>query len=152
MSVEPRIKAAAIVVHQRAHAEAALAAAEELARPVVLLSPPGAAAYLGAAYFQAMIARAVSDHPGARVLAVLDCGERAGDALGALRQGIAAVCFRGPPEVAGRLREIARQQGATVLEARPDALDLAAVDDAAGACRKWLESWQGAGDARPSLQ
>ncbi len=139
MSETPHALAAAIVVHERAHAEAALAAAEERGQPVVLLSPPGAAAYLGAAYFQAMIAQTLSEHPGVEVLAVLDCGERAGEALGALRQGIEAVCFRGPPAVAGRLRDIARQQGARVLEARPEALDLAAVDDAASACRKWLE-------------
>lgn len=139
MSETPLATAPAIVVHQPAHAEAALAAAEELARPVVLWSPPGAAAYLGAAYFQAMIARALSAHPGAQALAVLDCGERAGDALGALRQGLGAVCFRGSGALAGKLREIARQRGALVLEARPEALDLAAVDDAAGACRKLLQ-------------
>jgi len=152
MSVEPRLQAAVIVVHERAHAEAALAAAEELARPVVLLSPPGAAAFMGAAYFQAMIARAMSDHPGARVLAVLDCGERAGEAMGALRQGIEAVCFRGPAAVAGKLRDIARQQGAAVIETRPDALDLAGVDDARGACRNWLRKSAEAGEARSSLQ
>lgn len=139
MSVEPRLRAAAIVVHQRAHAEAALAAAEELGQPVVLLSPPGAAAFMGAAYFQAMIAQALSAHPGARVLAVLDCGTRAGDAMGALRQGIEAVCFQGPPEVTGRLGEIARRQDATLIEARPDALDLAGVEDAGEACRDWLK-------------
>ncbi len=138
MSDTPRIKTAAIVVHQPAHAEAALVAAEELERPVVLLSPPGAAAFMGAAYFQAMIADAMNAHPGVAVTAVLDCGDAAGLALGALRQGIGAVCFRGAPEVAARLREIAKQGRALVFEARPEALDLAGEDAAEGACRKWL--------------
>src|SRR5690606_24963916 len=38
-----------VVVHDRAQAEAALQAAAELARPVVLMSPPGFALYTGAA-------------------------------------------------------------------------------------------------------
>jgi len=141
MSQNPPLHgAAAIVVHERAQAEAALALAEKLGVPVALWSPPGAAAYMGAAYFQAMLADALNAHPGAVVTPVLDCGERAGDARGALRQGIKAVCFQGTPKVAAKLRDMARQRGAMVLEARPEALDLAGVEDAESACRNWLEN------------
>lgn len=132
------LKAAAIVVHELAHVETALAAAARAGRAVVLLSPRGASAYMGAGYFRAMIETGRRMHPAAEAVAVLDCGDRAGDAMGALREGIEVVCFRGDPAVATKLAEMAAQSGAAVIEARPEAFDLAGVDDAANACRTWL--------------
>ena len=49
-----------IAVHSQAQAEAVLAAATRAGRPVVLASPPDAAACLGAGMFRAMVAAAES--------------------------------------------------------------------------------------------
>ncbi len=53
----------AVIVHNLAHTRAALAAASALEAPVTLMSAPGAAAYLGAGYFQAMIEEARAEFP-----------------------------------------------------------------------------------------
>ncbi|HUT48662.1 MAG TPA: hypothetical protein VM325_04940 [Alphaproteobacteria bacterium] len=116
-----------IAVHTQAQAEAALAAAARAGRPLVLTSPPDAAAYIGAGMFRAMVAAARRSHPQARSLAVLDCGARAGDAMGALREGIEVVCFRGDPEVAARLADMAEQVGARVVTELIVTLDLAGL-------------------------
>jgi acyl-CoA reductase-like NAD-dependent aldehyde dehydrogenase len=113
-----------IVVHTAAQATAALAAAARAGRPVVLASPPDAAASMGPGMFRAMVAAARQAEPRARSLAVLDCGARAGDAMAALREGIEAVCFRGDKEVAAKLADMAEQSGARLLTALDAALDL----------------------------
>ncbi len=128
-----------IVVHCRAHAEAALAAAAALVRPVTLISPAAAAGYLGAAYFQAMVRQAAACHPAVHS-AVLDCGHAPGRALGALRQGVAAVVLRGEEQVLARIADIAVQRGARLEAADLPALDLGTLPPAAwgGACHDWL--------------
>jgi len=118
-----------IVVHTQAQAVAALAAAARAGRPVVLASPPGAAAAMGAGLFGAIVAAARAAHPEARSLAVLDCGDRAGDAMGALREGIEAVCFRGAADVAAKLAEMAAGSGARVVAELAVSLDLAGSAD-----------------------
>lgn len=130
--------ARAVIVHDLEQARAALAVAAVLDAPVLLLSPPGAAAYMGAGYFKAVAAAARAEHPSARVVAVLDCGEARGHVLAALRAGVDAVCFRGGGATAARLADIAAQAGAGFYRKPPKALDLAGVDDAEAACRAWL--------------
>lgn len=128
----------AVVVHSLAHAEAALTAAAGLGVPVVLLSPPGAAAYMGAGYFRALVAQALARQPGATATAVLDCGDAAGDVMAALREGLKSVVFTGPDKVAARLADIARQSGSALLRDRSAALDLAGEPEPLAACRRWL--------------
>ena len=132
------LNAAAIVVHEPAHVEIALAAAARADRAVVLLSPRGASAYMGAGYFRAMIETGRRMHPAAEAVAVLDCGDRAGDAMGALREGIEVVCFRGDPAVAAKLAEMAAQSGAAVIEEIREVFDLAEVTDPAAAIDEYL--------------
>lgn len=127
-----------VVIHSKAHAEAALAAAEEAGKPVALLSPPAAAKSWGAAYFNALIAAARGAHPAAESVSILDCGAAAGHALGAIREGVEAVCFTGQPEVGAKLRDIAAQAGVGFLDARPDACDLQHESDPAAICRRLL--------------
>jgi acyl-CoA reductase-like NAD-dependent aldehyde dehydrogenase len=127
-----------IVVHTAAQARAALASATRAGRPVVLASPPDAAASMGAGMFRAIIAAAREAEPRARSLAVLDCGDRPGDAMAALREGIDAVCFRGDPEVAAKLAEMAEQAGARVLTALTVSLDLAEADEPEAAVSAYL--------------
>jgi len=126
-----------IAVHSQVQAEAALAAAARAGRPVVLAGLPDAAAGMGAGMFRAMVAAARETHPQARSLAVVDCGVRAGDAMAALREGIEVVCFRGDPEIAAKLSEMAEQSGARVVTALTVSLDLAGLaepEDAVIAC------------------
>jgi len=60
------------VVYDLAQARLTLAVAETLGVSVILVSPPGAAASMGAGYFQALVARAGGDHPRVSVTAMLD--------------------------------------------------------------------------------
>lgn len=133
----------AITIHSLRHARAAAAAASETGKPLLLLSAPFAAAYTGPGWFGA-VARQVSDEfPDARVTAALDCGDRPGHALAALRHGLKTIRYDGPANAA--VTDIARRNRATVLRDRPPALDLhecAAFDDdiqLRQACRQWLE-------------
>ena len=66
--------------------------------------------------------------PAARAGALLDCGDDAGAAQAALREGVEEIVFSGPDEVRERLADIARGRGSRVHRNRPPAaLDL--VDD-----------------------
>jgi hypothetical protein len=132
------MKARAVIIHELAHARAALAAAAELGVPVELWSAPGAAAYAGAGWFDAVLRAARNHAPAAVFTGVLDCAERADLVQAALRQGLNHVCFRGTKAVAARLAEIARQHGATLHGRVPAALDLLYADDPLAACRAWL--------------
>ena len=61
----------------------------------------------------------------AEAVFVLDCGDDAGAAQGAIRAGIETAIFSGRADVAERLTAIADAGGLRLLTARPDAsLDL----------------------------
>ena len=130
----------AVIVHSLADARAALAAAADLGVPVTLASAPGAAAYAGPGWFQEVVAQAAAEVPRADCQAVIDCGERAGDVLLALRLGLERVRFTGKKDAAKKLAAIAEQQGATLITGRLEALDLRGAADPAAACRDWLAS------------
>jgi hypothetical protein len=132
------MKVRAVIIHELAHARAALAAAAELGVAVELWSAAGAAAYAGAGWFDAVLRAAGNQVPSAVFMGVLDCDDRADLVQAALRQGLKHVCFRGPKAVAARLADIARQGGAALYRKRPRALDLCGRADADAACRAWL--------------
>ena len=121
-------------------AVAEVAAAEGC--PVTVTTPPGAAAWLGAGWFTAALARCRADVPEADLRASLDAGERAGDVLAALRAGVADVIFVGRADVAARLAALAEVQGARVHRRRPCALNLTArtPTDAAARVRARLRN------------
>jgi len=133
-----RVLPRAVIVHGHPHAHAALRAAVAADVPIALWSAPGAALYTGAGWFDALIRRAAKDMPGARFIAVLDCADRADLAQAALRQGVTQICYRGSPDLARRIADIAGQYGATLHRKMPLALDLLHVDDPFAACRVWL--------------
>jgi hypothetical protein len=121
--------APAIVVHSLAHAVAALEAAAQAGRAVLLLSAVDAGLSAGAGWWREAIAAARASVPAAQVAvqsaALLDCGEDASAAQSALREGIEAIVFTGPAAVAERLADIARQRGSELRRERPEAaLDL----------------------------
>jgi len=128
----------AVIVHSLADARAALAAAAALGVPVTLASAPGAAAYAGPGWFKEMTALAAAELPQAACEAVIDCAERPGDVLLALRLGLRQVRFTGKTAVARKLAAIAAQHGATLVTGRLEALDLRGAADPLAACRDWL--------------
>ena len=79
-----------------------------------------AAAGMGVAYFLEMIAEARRAVPSVPSLAVLDCGDAPGLALGALRMGAEAVRLEAPPMVLAKVSDIAAQTGAKLIPADED--------------------------------
>lgn len=130
--------APAVVVH--APAEAALALALAGPAGVVLLSAPGAAGSLGAAWFQAIVAAAAAASPGVAHLAVLDCADAPGPALVAIRAGLRAVVLA-PCPASAAVAAAAAGCGAAVWTARPPALDLGRLDLARPGARAKLAGW-----------
>ncbi len=128
----------AVVIHEWAHARAALAAAAACGRPLILLSAPGAAAYAGAGWFAALVDRTMAEFPGVAATPLLDCGDRPDLVQAAFREGLRNVCFHGSESVARRLADIGRSWNATLHRRRPPALDLLVERDPEEACRRWL--------------
>lgn len=128
----------AVIVHHIGHVRAALTVAATAGRRASLFSPDGASATLGAGYWAALEGLARTEFPGAEFILVLDCGDRAGDALAALRAGCTAIRFVGAPDVAGKLADIAGQQGAGVIDDPLPETDLHGLDDTAAACRSLI--------------
>ncbi len=137
---KPADRPRTVVIHSLAHARAALAAAAKAGAGVRLRSAPNAAAYAGAAWFQEVVQQAGDAYPGVAVEASLDCGDHAGLALGALRQGIRLVRFTGPRAVRERIAAIASGCGGALDRDRRRALDLGRVAerDAETALEDWL--------------
>lgn len=115
---------AAFIVHSLAQLRAALAAGAASGRSILAVSAPSASAYAGASWFAALIAAGKAEFPDVALTPILDCGDRAGDALAALGLGLRHLVFTGHAEAAARLARIAAESGATILDRRPDALDL----------------------------
>ncbi len=130
---------ACFTVHAKPHVLAALHAGDASARPVTVVSAPGAGAYAGPEWFLAMVRQASAEFPQVRLTAMLDCGDRAGDALRALNAGVQDIIFNGHPEAARRLSDIAAELGACIHARRPPSLDLGDEADAARAAVRWCE-------------
>ncbi len=127
------------VVYALADARAALQAAKELDAAITLVSPAGAGAFGGSAWFCELIAQARNAVSGATFDSVFDCASEAGDALAAIREGVTAIRFDGPDEVRRKVEDIAAKSGSTLAEidyAR--ALDLNECADPLATCRAWL--------------
>jgi len=111
-----------IIIHSLAHAVAALNAAAEAGRPIILASAPDAGIYEGPGWFRELVGATRGAVPAARFSAMLDCGDDAGAAMAAVRAGIDAIVFTGRADVAARLGDTAAQAGARLLTARPAAI------------------------------
>jgi hypothetical protein len=89
------------------------------------MSAPSAGIYAGPGWFRAVVDAARAAAPTADAVFVIDCGDDAGAAQGAIRAGIETVVFTGRADVARRLNAIAKAASLHVLTARPEAsLDL----------------------------
>ncbi len=123
-----------LVVHGLDHVRAAL----RPGRPVILLSAPGAAGFAGCLWWRGLIELGRTEFPGAVLDDVLDCADSPGHCMAALRAGQLRLVLHPACPAFGAVTAAAATRGATVLPARPPALDLAAP----GAGRKladWLQ-------------
>lgn len=127
-----------VIVHSLEQARAAAGVAAELGVALTLATAPGAAAYLGAPWFRELLAMVRREHPELEIAGILDCGDRPGAVMAALRQGVEAVRFSGPRRTAAALGEIADGYGARLVTGRLTARDLLDEADPAAACRAWL--------------
>jgi hypothetical protein len=117
-----------VVAHTGQQARLALAAAGP--RGLLLLSAPGAAGSMGAAWFLALVAQA-REALGAEApphWAVLDCGNAPGFALQALRAGAAVLVLDPAVPAFAAVAAAAASVGAVVWAERPTALDLGRLD------------------------
>ncbi|HEY4251969.1 MAG TPA: hypothetical protein VGM87_12230 [Roseomonas sp.] len=140
MGQQNRAAPAAVVVHDAAQAQAAIAGAGS--RGVLLLSAPGAAGSLGAAWFAAIT--------GGHRPAALDCGADPGHALAALRFGFRLLVLAPDIPAFAAVAGAAAACGATLLTARPEALDLVGWDLSRPAALDALARWLAAHDSRPA--
>ena len=129
MAMTADATAACFTVHSLAHLRAALSAGAASGRPVVALSAAGASAFAGAGWFAALVEQGRAEFPDVALTAMLDCGDRGGDVLAALKLGLRHVIFTGHAEAAVRLGDIASRTGASIVAARPPACDLINAKD-----------------------
>jgi fructose/tagatose bisphosphate aldolase len=130
-----------IIVYSLEQARAAAEAAMASGVPIILMSAPGMAGFMGPLWFKALVDEATISYPQANVTAMLDCADEAGTALAALRCGFQWVRFSGPEEARARLADIAGQLGASVEGVvAADTLDLLDYHDPLAACRAFLAS------------
>ncbi len=108
-------------------AEAASGIADATHRPLVLVTPPGATAWLGPGWMPALAARLP---PGAPVLTLADCGALAGHAAAVLAAGVGVVVPEVPAAGRMRLRALAASRGLLVLDRRREAPVLKTPDGA----------------------
>lgn len=104
----------AVIVHGLADGRAALAPGA----PVTLLSAPGAALYAGCLWWREMVVLSGAS------IAVLDCADAPGVALGALRSGMTRLVLSPAAPNRAAVEEIALRLGGFLLPMAPPALDL----------------------------
>ena len=123
----------AVLVLDVAGARAALAAG-----PVLLLSAEGAAGTLGPLAWLALMDQAADGRP---VLDALCCADAPGHALAALRAGCRRVVLDGAHPAFAQVSSAATEMGATLLPARPLALDLRGLNLKQAGGRAILATW-----------
>lgn len=116
---------------------AAVAAATAAQTRVKVRSAAWVAEAYGPPVFASMIEAAREAYPAAPIIAVLDCGSRAGLALSAFRHGldIRIVCSA---DVRAKLAEIAAQMGRSIVPDDGPVLDLSGSRRPEVDCRTWL--------------
>jgi hypothetical protein len=131
------------VVHGKAQALDALAAAAEAGVTALLLSGRSAGIYAGPGWFLALIESARSRYPSVFGGAILDCGDDAGAVLAAIRAGVPSISFAGRTALRRRLNEIATARGVSLggrgsLWRRALDLDRIIPERRQVGCAKWI--------------
>ena len=131
----------AVMIHELAHAVAALEAAHRYGTPVTLVSAPGAVRTGGAGWWRELIEQARGQVPDADSRSLLDCANEPGMALAAIREGVEAVTITGNADMLRRVGDIARQSGVALHTPAPADLDLAHSRNPVADCENLLEIW-----------
>lgn len=105
--------------HDRASAEAEIAAHAGESAPLWLLTPPAAAEQGGPAYYREILDLAAAAHPHVAVEGILDCGDDAALAHFALVMEWRHIVLRGSARARARIAAIAAELGATVHARAP---------------------------------
>ena len=124
----------AVTIHGPDDAESALRAGRRL----TFVSAPGAGCYGGARWWRLVVDGAARAHPGLVAADILHCGDQAGRAVEALREGCRAVVLDPASRAWDDVADRAASVGAQLLRDLPPALDMAAP----GASRRlgaWLD-------------
>jgi hypothetical protein len=111
----------AVVVHGFDDAMAALRPGV----PVLLLSAPNAAAFMGCLWWRALVLAARRACPATEAADALDCGDAPGYAMAALREGQRLLILNGASPAFPAVSNAAERLGAVVWPQRPPALDVA---------------------------
>ncbi len=139
--VNPQNSPARIVVHEIAHAIAALTAARAQNQPLLIISAPGAVRSAGAGWWRELVAQARDSIPDQGAEWVLDCGDEPGMALAALREGVGTIALEADETTWSRVAQIAIQCDASVLKVdRTGALDLADSNNPQRDCNLYLSN------------
>ncbi|MGE5517078.1 MAG: hypothetical protein ACM31D_14815 [Bacteroidota bacterium] len=125
-----------IRIHGADHMRAALIAARDTGRAVVLVSPQAGLAGIG--WWRRLMAQAATEFPDVMFESVLDCGPSAGMALAAIRTKVGPLQVSVTPDVLAKLSDIAQQAGIRAEGGGNHALDLLGMPEASRACRDWL--------------
>ena len=131
-----------IIIHGIKHACFACKIADDINPEANLVlelwSDKNGAASLGPAWFKSIIELVNKDFPELKIIGVLDCGDAAGHALAALRQGIRCIYTSTRPSVAMKIKMIADETHAIVRTRRPPMLNLIEQRDPCKSLRKFL--------------
>jgi hypothetical protein len=140
--------ARAVIVRNAEEAIAACRAAAAFRRPLLAMSPPGAASFAGPLWFKALAAAARRDAatPG-DVLFVLDCADAPGAALAAIHARVEAISCGMRGTVRAKIRAIAARAGVIVLDPPRKTLDLS-LNPEPNTLADWFSS-RGASLQRP---
>jgi hypothetical protein len=114
----------AFLIDDLEQARAAVTAAVESNKPILLLTRADSAAALGLHWSQELANRLRREYQQADILGAFDCGDRVALAHEALRAGAEAVCFTGPELEERGLGEVAASLGRILIATRPPALDM----------------------------
>ena len=120
-NIPPKVKRITIhgVEHARAACQAALTTSVKENIKLELWSAKNGASSLGPAWFGEIINIVQKEFPDLSIVGVLDCGDAAGSALAALRQGNLCIYISERPVIVSKIRAIAKFTRAEVRTRRP---------------------------------
>jgi len=101
-----------VIVHDLAHAKAALEASLQSGVPVTLRTAPDAVRYAGLGYLDAMMNEAAKCVPDAGFDRIIDCGAHAALAHQAMAVHQTDIAFSGPTRVRAKLASVANSGAA----------------------------------------
>jgi len=128
-----------VIIHDLDHLRAVFDAARAGDRSILAVTAEWAGIAYGALYWAKAVELVRASAPDAVVDVALHCGDDAGRAQGALREGWKRILFTGTARVREKISDIASQQDADLIDEPDDtALDLGEMADAAAALEAWI--------------